>query len=62
MWRGGGRGARAGQQRWKTAFVSNNVAALDVLLVVVLVIALYLKNEETKKMSKELAGFNKKKR
>jgi hypothetical protein len=39
-----------------------HAAALDVLLVAVLVIALYLKTEETKKMSKELAGFNKKKR
>ena len=45
-----------------TAFISINVAALDVLLVAVLGIAIYLKNEEARKISKELAGFNKKKR
>ena len=45
-----------------TAFLSNNVAALDVLLVAVLGIALYLNMEETKKIFKELADFNKKKR
>ena len=45
-----------------TAIFANNVEALGILLFAVLVIALYLMNEETKKMSEELAGYNKKKR
>ena len=45
-----------------TAFVSYNFAALDVLVVAGLVIALYMINQENKKLSEELAGFNKKKR
>ena len=44
------------------AFVSYNAAALDVLVVAGLVIALYMINQENKKLSEELAGFNKKKR
>ena len=57
-----GIGTDVSSRKTSTAFVSNNVAALDVLLVAVLVIALVIKTEETKKMSKELTGFNKKKR
>ena len=45
-----------------TAFLSYNAAALDLLVVFGLVIALYMKNQENKKMSDELAGFNKKRR
>ena len=45
-----------------TAFLSNNAAALDLLVVFGLAIALYMKNQENKKMSDELAGFNKKRR
>jgi len=44
------------------AMTSDNVVALDVLLFLGLVSALYLKNEENKKMSEELDSFYKKRR